>query len=95
MVTWLVPVCLFWTLTALYLGGFRLDIEEASGVRHLGGLAITFVLYLAVWWGLHRVLGGVLPSIASIVVASLVTIVLLPLLSRAGFRALGVRIRAA
>jgi len=41
------------------------------------------------------VLGGIVPSIASIVVASVITILLLPLLSRAGFRALGVRIRAA
>lgn len=95
MVTWLVPICLFCTLTALYLGGFKLDIQEASGMRHMGGLLVTFGLYMVAWWALHMVLGGIVGPIAAIVVASLVTIVLLPIVSRAGFRVFGVRITAA
>lgn len=95
MVTWLVPVCLFWTMTALYLGGFRLDIEDKSGMRNLGGLVVTFVLYLLVWWGIHGALARGLPAIGAEVAASVIVILLLPLLSRAGFRAFGVGIRNA
>ncbi len=95
MLAWLVPVALFWTLAALYLGGFSIDIEESSGVKHMGGLVLSFVLYLAVYGVLHAVLGGSLSEIWAVVGAALVASALLPLLSTVAFRVFGVRIRSA
>ena len=94
MVEWLVPVSLFWTMAALYLGGFRLDIEDGPGIRNLGGLLISFALFLGVWWGLRTGLGAALPALAAVVVAVIVALLLLPVLTRIGFRAMGLRIRS-
>lgn len=95
MVEWLVPVSLFWTLTALYLGGFRLDIQDGPGYRNLGGLLLTFVLFLVVWWAVRTGLGAALPLVAAVAVAALVAGLLLPVLTRVGFRVMGLRIRSA
>lgn len=95
MVEWLVPVSLFWTLTALYLGGFRLDIQDGPGYRNLGGLLLSFALFLGAWWGLRAGLSAALPATAALVVATLIVILLLPVVTRVGFRALGLRIRSA
>jgi hypothetical protein len=92
VVEWLAPVALFWTMAALYLGGFPLTIEGGGGARQFLALLITFALYLAVWFGLRAVLRGPAGAIGGVAIACLVATVLLPLLARVGFRAFGVRI---
>lgn len=95
MVEWLAPIALFWTVAALYLGGFKIEIHGGGGVRQLVGLLATFVLWMAVWAGLHMVLRNVAGTIGSIAASCVITTLLLPLLSRAGFMIMGVRITKA
>ena len=92
MVEWLAPVALFWTMAALYLGGFPLNIEGGGGARQFLALIVTFALYLAVWFGLRSVLRGPAGAIGAVAIACLLATALLPLLARAGFRVFGVRI---
>lgn len=95
VVEWLPPICLFWTVIALYLGGFELEIRGGGGVRQLIGVLDTFVLYLAVWALLRMVLRGPLGTIGGIAAACVITTVLLPILSRIGFLIVRVRITKA
>lgn len=90
MVEWLVPICFFWILTSLLLGGGDLEIRGGS-VAQLLGLLGTFALYLALWAVLRMVLGGA-GQIRAVVVATIVASVLLPIVSRVGFRIVGVRL---
>ena len=92
MVEWLAPIALFWTMAALYLGGFPLNIEGGGGGRQVLALLVTFALYLAVWFGLRAVLRGPAGVVGGVIFACLIATVLLPLLARVGFRAFGVKI---
>lgn len=95
MVEWLVPIGGFWTLAALYLGGFRLDIEDGPGIRNLGGLLLSFALFLVIWWAIRTGAGTALPAIPAILIASVAVLLLLPLITRIGFRVMGLRIQRA
>lgn len=95
MVEWLAPIALFWTMTALYLGGFPLHIEGGGAGRQLSGVLVTFTLYLAIWFALRALLRGPLGTVPGIAVSCLIATLLLPLLARVAFRILGVRITAA
>jgi hypothetical protein len=95
MVEWLVPISLFWTLSALYLGGFAIHIEDRGALRQVVALLLMFVFYLVVFWAVRTGLGGAMPAIPAVIVASLVAGVLIPLLARVAFRAFGVRISGA
>lgn len=95
MVEWLAPIALFWTVAALYLGGFRLEIRGGGGFRQFLGVFDTFVLYLVVWWLIHWLLRGALGAVGSIAAACIIATVFLPILSRVGFGILGVRITKA
>jgi hypothetical protein len=92
---WLAPISLFWTCIALYLGGFKIEIRCGGGVRQLIGLLGTFVLYLATFFVLRMVLRGPIGTMGAVAAASLVAILLLPVLSRIGFMITGVRITKA
>ncbi len=93
MVPWLIPVALFWTLAALYLGGAAIHIEGGGGGRQVGGLLLHFAAYLAVYALLRAVLSGpVGPIFGGVVVPIVVTSSLLPLLAKLTFRVVGVRI---
>ncbi len=92
--TWLVPLALFWPLTALYLGGAPIRIDGGGGVRQLAGLLLHFALFLGAWLGVRTVLSAVASgALLTVVVPALVVVILLPLLARVAFRAVGVRIR--
>lgn len=93
MLEWLIPIALFWTMAALYLGGMGVDVEGGSGVRQLLGLVLTFVVFLVVWGVLHTVLGGLNAVLGGLVVPTVLTILALPLVARIGFRIVGVRVR--
>jgi hypothetical protein len=92
MVEWLVPFSLFWTMAALYLGGFPIHIAGSSGLKQFLGLLLTFALYVVVWWAVRTGLSSALPPIFAVIVAALVATVLLPVLSCVAFRVLGIRI---
>jgi hypothetical protein len=92
MAEWLVPIALFWTLSALYLGGFPIRIVGGSGLTQFLGLVLTFALYLVVWWALRMGIQSALPSIATVIVATLVASALFPVLSLVAFRVFGIRI---
>lgn len=92
MAVWLIPVCLFATLSALYLGGAPIRMEN-GGRRELVGLLLSLVLYLVAWAALRTVLRGPLGGTPALIAASVLTVIALPLLCLAGFRIVGVRIR--
>ncbi|MGQ0560594.1 MAG: hypothetical protein ACT443_01820 [Gemmatimonadota bacterium] len=95
MVEWLAPIALFWTMTALYLGGFPLHIEDRGSFRQVAGVVVTFALYLLVWFGLRAGLRGSVGTIGAVALACLITTLLLPLLARGAFGVVGVRITKA
>lgn len=93
MVAWLVPIALFWPLAAMYLGGAPINIEGGGGVRQMGGLALHFAAYLLVYALLRAGLSVLVgPVIGGIVVPVLVASIMIPLLGKLSFRAVGVRI---
>ncbi len=93
MVEWLVPVSLYWALAALYLGGGHVRIEGGA-VRQFIGLIDTYVLYLVVWWAVRAAVRG-MGVIPSVLIATAVASLLLPVLSKIGFRIMGVRLSRA
>lgn len=92
IVEWLVPVVVFWMVGAMYLGGAPIRIEGGGGVRQLGGLAVSFVLFLAAWWGLRALVATVAGPILAIALAALAAAILIPLVCKVGFLLLGVKI---
>jgi hypothetical protein len=95
VVAWLVPVALFWTLSALYLGGAAIRIEGGGGAQHMGGLLVLFVAYLVVYGILRLVLSGLAGAvIGGIVVPAVLTSMALPFLAKLTFRLFGVSIGA-
>lgn len=96
-VEWLVPLAVFWMVGAMYLGGGPITIEGGGAVRQLGGLLVSFALYLAAWAGVRALLAlaGPVGEILALVLATILVTVALPLLCRLGFLVFGVRIRGA
>ncbi|MBI4540902.1 MAG: hypothetical protein HY704_15470 [Gemmatimonadetes bacterium] len=93
MTAWLVPLCLFATLGALYLGGAPIRIEGGGGPRELVGLVLSLALYLALWAVLRAMLRGPAGVAAALVAASVLSVIALPAVYRIGFRIVRVRIR--
>jgi len=92
--TWLVPLALFWPLAALYLGGAEIRIDGGGWLRQLGGLLLTFALFLALWAGARAGLSALGDgALLTLVTPAVVLSALLPFLARAVFRLVGVRIR--
>lgn len=96
LVTWLVPIAVFWPLAAMYLGGAPITLEGDGAVRQTVGLLLHFGLYLGAYALLGTLLSGpVGPVLGGIVVPVVVASALLPLLGRLAFRAVGTRIAPA
>lgn len=94
MIAWLVPVSMFWLVAAIYLGGFDLEIEGGGGLRQFVGLILSFVVFVAVFRVLGMALGGALgPNLGGIVLPAIVSVALLPVITRVGFLPMGVKIR--
>ncbi len=93
MLEWLIPVCFFWLAAAIYLGGMAVDVEGGGGVRQVTGLLVTFVLFLTTWKVLGLVLGSIAPVLGDLVLPTVISALLLPIISRAGFGLLGVKVR--
>ncbi len=96
MIPWLVPVSIFWTLVAIYLGGSALHIEGGGGKQQILGLLLHFVAYLIVYAVLRTLLVGIFGSIfGGIVIPAIVASILIPILGKLAFRLVGVRIVSA
>lgn len=92
MIPWVIAISLFWMASAVYLGGLDVRIEGGGGVRQVLGLIDSFVLFLLLWWGLRHLLEGLGPIVGGVLVPSAGAVLLLPILTRIGFRLLGVRV---
>lgn len=95
MIPWVIAISLFWMASAVYLGGLDVRIEGGGGVRQVLGLIDSFVLFLLLWWGLRQLLGGLGAVVGEVLLPSAVAVLLLPLLTKIGFRLLGVRVGGA
>jgi hypothetical protein len=91
MAEFLLPVCLFFMISALYFGGI-VEVRGATTGRQVTGLVAVFVVYLVLWWALRMVLGSFLPHAAVLVVSSVLSLLALPLLSTRAYRGLGGRL---
>ncbi len=91
MLAWLVPLSLFWTLAATFLGGWPVDVAGGSALKQVVGLLVGFVLYLLVWWALHTALGFV-GTFGGLILATALSAVLLPGIFWVAFRIFGIRI---
>ncbi len=93
MIEWLVAIGVFFPLTAIYLGGMRLEPAGGGGLRQVLGLALTLAVYLVVWRLLHSVLGGIGPVLGGVVLATGISILALPLEARVGYLLVGVKLQ--
>ena len=92
VVHWLVPICAFLVAAPMYYGGMAIRIEGGGGVRQTGGLLVSFALYLAAALLLQGLLEGMMAAFFAVLVSTIVALLLVPLVSRVGFRVFGVKI---
>ena len=95
MVSWLVPISVFWIVAALYLGGAAIRIEGGGGPRQLSGLALLFVLFMVVGVVGRVLLTDIVGAGFAVVFATLLGVILVPALAKLAFRVVGVRITSA
>ncbi|HJR62436.1 MAG TPA: hypothetical protein VJ803_01945 [Gemmatimonadaceae bacterium] len=93
MLEWLIPVSLFWILAAVFLGALPVNLVGGSGLQQILGLLLMYVLYLAVWGVLHRLLGDNL--LVRVIVPTVVASLLIPLLAKVAFAIVRVRVERA
>ena len=93
MVEWLIPIGLYWTLIAIYVGALSVSVANGPAVRQVLGLFASFVLLLLVWWGIRTALGMVSEGfVTRVLLPTVVSFAALPLIVRAGFGVLGIRV---
>lgn len=90
MLDWLWAGILFWVASAIYFGGLERDIHGGTGFRQFLGLLVTYVIFLAVWFFIHKAIG---PTPKGLLIALAGAALLLPLEARLGFMVVGARVR--
>jgi len=96
VLAWLVPIAVFWSLAALYVGGAAINIEGGGGGRQTLGLLLLFASYLGVYTVSGMALTGVAgAAFGGIVFPVLIASILIPLLTRVTFRLVGVSVSRA
>lgn len=95
IVGWVLAICVFWIVAALFLGGGPVAIEGGSGPRETGGLLLSFALFLAAYAGLSRLLDGAVGGTGAAALSTLLAAALVPLFSILALRAFGVRVTKA
>jgi hypothetical protein len=94
MLVWLVPVCVFFPIVALYLGGMRTEPANGSGFQQVIGLVITMALFMALWAVLRTVLDAPLGArLGGVVVPTVAAVLAMPLEVRVGYLLVGVRLK--
>lgn len=96
MLVWLVPIAVFWSLAALYVGGAAINIEGGGGGRQTLGLLLLFASYLGVYAVSGMVLAGVAGAAFGVIVFPLlIASIAMPLLTRVTFKIVGVSVSRA
>ena len=96
MLAWHVPIAVFWSLAALYVGGAAINIEGGGGGRQTLGLLLLFASCL----GVYTICGLALTCVAGaafggIVFPVLIASISIPLLTRVMFKLVGVSVSRA
>ena len=92
LMTKLLPVMLFWTLIATYLGGWAVDLRGGNGFRQVAGLILTFFLFVVGWKLLHALFVGFGEVLGGIVITTFLASALLPAIAWLGFKMVGVSV---
>jgi hypothetical protein len=92
LMTKLLPLMLFWTLIAIYLGGWSVDLRGGNGFRQVVGLVLTCILFTVAWKLLHAVFLGFGEVLGGIVIATFIAAALLPSITWLGFKMVGVSV---
>ena len=96
MLVWFVPIAVFWSLAALYVGGAAINIEGGGGGRQTLGLLLLFASYLGVYAVSGMVLAGVAGAAFGVIVFPLlIASIAMPLLTRVTFKIVGVSVSRA
>ena len=95
MIVWLPAIALFPILAALYLGGAAINIEGGGGGRQIAGLLLHYAAFMGAFAVVRLVALTFMGPVPSVAVAMVGAAILLPLLARLTFRAVGVRITSA
>ena len=96
MLVWLVPIAVFWSLAALYVGGAAINIDGGGGGRQTLGLLLLFASYLGVYAVSGMVLAGVAGAAFGVIVFPLlIASIAMPLLTRVTFKIVGVSVSRA
>jgi hypothetical protein len=90
---WLLPICLFWILAALYLGAWPVEVVGGNGFRQVMGVVDSYILYILVWGLLRAVLGGIGGLFWDAVIPTVLASLALPLIVWAGYIVMGVRVQ--
>ena len=89
---WILPVGLFWPITALHLGGLLALEGNPKPLKEFLGLVVGFVLALVIWWGLTKALAPIGPVLGAILLPTGVMLAALPFILMIGFRLVGLRL---
>lgn len=89
---WILPIGLFWPITALHLGGLLELTGDVRPFKELIGLVLCFLLALAIWWGLTKALAPVGPVLGAILLPTGIMLLALPVILMIGFRLVGLRL---
>lgn len=95
MIVWLSAIALYPILAATYLGGAAIHIEGGGAGRQMAGLILHYGAFIGVFAGLRLAVAPFTAPVLSVALALLGAAILLPLLARLTFRAVGVRISSA
>lgn len=91
----LIPICTFWPVTAIYLGGMKVEVVGGGGPRQVLGLLLSFVGYLIAWRVLSALLGGIGPVVGALVLPTALALLALPAAVWVGYRLVGLSVRRA
>lgn len=89
---WLIPVCLFGLFASIFLGGTTIEPQGGSGTRQVLGLLASAAVHVALWNVLRIGLATMMPQLAAMIFASLISIPGVLLASWIGFIVFGVKL---
>ncbi len=88
----LIPLTLLWPVLALAAEGTALRRYRATAARELGALFFAIVVFFALWIGADRALEAALGNVAAgLVVATLLSLLAVPLILLLGYKLFGVK----
>ena len=91
---WLVPVCAFFPIVALYLGGMKVEPGGGNGFQQVLGLLLTYGAFLGLWAVLRLWLTGPLGAgLGGVIVPTLAVVLALPWETRLGYLIVGVKLK--